>query len=285
MEKFSYNIPDGTYAGKAVAASCYEKDGKLRLDIKVCLVDPTTGQWMMNPEKPQYVREFKKVYFLTSKDGNLNERTIESLKEIAKGYWNPKSFDDFYWWQTAVDGKPFANLEKIGELEFNLVTNEYGQSMFIHDPARSGKAGGTRKAFVPDGAESDKAKLAAKWGGKARALFAASPRKMESAPVAAPAPAAKPMTAPVSKPSRPAMPPTPAKPAAEHEPWADYPHTPDGCFKFFTDNLGEPYDGTKHDALWFECMDAVANGKDPDEYTDEDTTRLFKVVMEKLGNR
>ena len=42
---YSYGIPDGTYMGKPTTASCYEKDGRLMLDVRFMVKDPaTTGR-------------------------------------------------------------------------------------------------------------------------------------------------------------------------------------------------------------------------------------------------
>ncbi|MBQ8125882.1 MAG: hypothetical protein IJ173_08370, partial [Kiritimatiellae bacterium] len=178
---FSYGIPDGTYTGRPTTASCFEKDGRLILDVNFAVKDPQTGEWYKKDNG--YEWEAKKRHWLSSKDGGFNEATITGIREWAKG-WNPTSFDDFYWFQLPdANGVPFGNLAAIGEVELNFQTDNQGnQQIWVHDPNRP-KAGG-RKAFVPDGATTDKATLMAKWGTKAKALFAATPKKV--ATVAAP---------------------------------------------------------------------------------------------------
>ena len=179
---YTYGIPDGTYTGRPTTASCYEKDGRLILDVNFAVKDPNTGAWYKKDNG--YDWEARKRFWLTSADGAFNEKTIEGLKEWAKG-WNPRSFDDFYWFQSPdANGTPFGNLAAIGEVELNLQTDNQGnQTIWVHDPNRP-KAGG-RRAFVPDGATTDRAQMMAKWGTRAKALFAATPKKV-SAPAAAP---------------------------------------------------------------------------------------------------
>lgn len=283
---FSYGIPDGTYTGRPTTASCFEKDGRLILDVNFAVKDPQTGEWYKKDNG--YEWEAKKRHWLSSKDGGFNEATITGIREWAKG-WNPTSFDDFYWFQLPdANGVPFGNLAAIGEIELNFQTDNQGnQQIWVHDPNRP-KAGG-RKAFVPDGATTDKATLMAKWGTKAKALFAATPKKV--ATVAAPkaaqtAPAASaPSAAPATAPSRPSAPvqaaPTrPAAAPAQPKPWAEFPQTADGAFAYFCKKLGEPYSSEKHDGQWFDIFDKAANGKDPDEFDAADVQRLFQAVCD-----
>ena len=178
---YSYGIPDGTYVGKPTTASCYEKDGRLILDVNFAVKDPNTGAWYKKDNG--YDWEARKRHWLTSADGAFNEKTIEGLKEWAKG-WQPRSLDDFWWFQNPdASGTPFGNLIAIGEVELNFATDGQGnQTIWVHDPNRP-KSGG-RKAYVPDGASSDRAAMMAKWGTRAKALFAATPKKV--ATVAAP---------------------------------------------------------------------------------------------------
>lgn len=286
---YSYGIPDGTYTGRPTTASCYEKDGRLILDVNFAVKDPNTGAWYKKDNG--YDWEARKRHWLTSADGAFNEKTIEGLKEWAKG-WQPRSLDDFWWFQNPdANGTPFGNLIAIGEVELNFQTDGQGnQQIWVHDPNRP-KAGG-RKAFVPDGATTDKATLMAKWGTKAKALFAATPKKV--ATVAAPAPANRamngaaqdaPTPTPAAVPSRPSAPvqADPVRPGAAPaaKPWASYPQTADGAFLFFCAKLeerGEKYASAKHDGRWFEIFDSVANGQDPDLFTPEDVERLFMCV-------
>lgn len=262
---FSYGIPDGTYVGKPTTASCFEKDGRLMLDVNFAVKDPDTGKWYMKDNGFQW--EAKKRHWLTGKDGAFNEATIKGIKEWAKG-WNPQTFDDLYWFQSPdANGTPFGNLAAIGEVELNFTTDSQGsQSLWVHDPNRPKGAG--RKAFVPDGANTDRATLAAKWGSRAKALFSATPKTVKAAPAPTPTrPAAA--SAP-----RPAVQET--KPTAA--PWADYPQTCDGAFAYFCARLGEPYSGAKHDEKWFELFDKAAQGKDPDLFAPEDVRRLFETI-------
>lgn len=286
---FSYGIPDGTYTGRPTTASCFEKDGRLILDVNFAVKDPQSGEWFKKDNG--YEWEAKKRHWLSSKDGGFNEATITGIREWAKG-WNPTSFDDFYWFQLPdANGVPFGNLAAIGEVELNFQTDNQGnQQIWVHDPNRP-KARG-RKAFVPDGATTDKATLMAKWGTKAKALFAATPKKV--ATVAAPkaaqtAPAASAPSAGVSaSPAAPVRPgAAPARPAAAPAPVrhvakpSDFPQDANGAFSFFCARLeehGEKYASAKHDGRWFEIFDSVANGQDPDLFTPEETESLFQAV-------
>ncbi len=266
---FNYGIPDGTYTGRPTTASCYEKDGRLILDVNFAVKDPNTGAWYKKDNG--YDWEARKRHWLTSADGAFNEKTIEGLKEWAKG-WQPRSLDDFWWFQSPdANGTPFGNLIAIGEVELNFQTDGQGnQQIWVHDPNRP-KSGG-RKAYVPDGASSDRAAMMAKWGSKAKALFAATPKKVATVAAATPQAA----------PARPAAAPScPAAKAPEVKPWAAFPHTADGAFSFFCAKLkqrGEEYASAKHDAEWFDIFDRAAEGKDPDEFTPQDVERLFMCV-------
>ena len=150
---YSYGIPDGTYTGRPTTASCFEKDGRLILDVNFAVKDPQSGEWFKKDNG--YEWEVKKRHWLSSKDGGFNEATITGIREWAKG-WNPTSFDDFYWFQLPdANGVPFGNLAAIGEVELNFQTDNQGnQQIWVHDPNRP-KTGG-RKAFVPDGATTDR---------------------------------------------------------------------------------------------------------------------------------
>ena len=298
-QPFRYGIPDGTYTGRPTTASCFEKDGRLILDVNFAVKDPQSGELFKKDNG--YEWEAKKRHWLSSKDGGFNEATITGIREWAKG-WNPTSFDDFYWFQLPdANGVPFGNLAAIGEVELNFQTDNQGnQQIWVHDPNRP-KAGG-RKAFVPDGATTDKATLMAKWGTKAKALFAATPKKV--ATVAAPkaaqtAPAASApsagVSAPPAAPARPGA--APARPAAAPAPVrhvakpSDFPQDANGAFSFFCARLeehGEKYASAKHDGRWFEIYDSIASnprdpqnpGKDPDELTQQEVENLFEAVDE-----
>lgn len=293
---YTYGIPDGTYTGRPTTASCYEKDGRLILDVNFAVKDPNTGAWYKKDNG--YDWEARKRFWLTSADGAFNEKTIEGLKEWAKG-WNPRSFDDFYWFQSPdANGTPFGNLAAIGEVELNLQTDNQGnQTIWVHDPNRP-KAGG-RRAFVPDGATTDRAQMMAKWGSRAKALFAATPKKVSAAPSAGTMVpqdgGVKPV--PVSAPSRPAAAPqapsrAPARaPAPAQAKPSDFPQDANGAFSFFCARLeehGEKYASAKHDGRWFEIYDSIASnprdpqdpGKDPDELTQQEVENLFEAVDE-----
>lgn len=282
-QPFSYGIPDGTYRGKPTTASCFEKDGKLILDVNFAVVDPQTGETYK--KENGYEWEAKKRHWLTTKDGGFNEATINGIKEWAKG-WNPATFTDFWWFQNPdANGVPFGNLHAIGEVELNFQIDKTGnQQLWVHDINR---AKGGRTAYVPEGGLSDAAQLQAKWGAKAKALFAAQPKKVGAAvaptqkPAAAPTPA--PAPAPVAAPVR-STPPVRAvaAPAADAvaQDWANYPVTGDGVFAYFCSKLGEPYASDKHDDKWFAIYDAASGGKDPDEFTDADTQRMFRAVYD-----
>lgn len=284
---YRYGIPDGTYTGRPTTASCYEKDGRLILDVNFAVKDPNTGAWYKKDNG--YDWEARKRHWLTSADGAFNEKTIEGLKEWAKG-WQPRSLDDFWWFQNPdASGTPFGNLIAIGEVELNFATDGQGnQTIWVHDPNRP-KSGG-RKAYVPDGASSDRAAMMAKWGTRAKALFAATPKKV--ATVAAPkaaqaAPAASApsagVSAPHAAPTRPAASARPVAAPAAAKPWASYPQTADGAFDYFCSLLGEPYEGAKHEEKWFELFDAARQGKDVDEFTQEDTQRLFQMIKDGMA--
>ena len=268
-QPFSYGIPDGTYRGKPTTASCFEKDGKLILDVNFAVVDPKTGETIKNDKG--YEWEARKRYWLTNKDGGFNEATINGIKEWAKG-WNPTTFADFWWFQSSdSDGRPFGNLIAIGEVELNFQIDKTGnQQLWVHDPNR---AKGGRSAYVPEGGMSDAAQLQAKWGAKAKALFAATPKKVGAAMPAQATPAVP--TRPATAPTRPAT-----APANEPKPWASFPQTADGAFAYFCSTLGEKYESAKHDEKWFDIYDAVANGKDPDQFSAADIQALFKAVSD-----
>ena len=284
---YSYGIPDGTYTGRPTTASCYEKDGRLILDVNFAVKDPNTGAWYKKDNG--YDWEARKRHWLTSADGAFNEKTIEGLKEWAKG-WQPRSLDDFWWFQNPdANGTPFGNLIAIGEVELNFATDGQGnQQIWVHDPDRP-KSGG-RKAYVPDGASADRAAMMAKWGTRAKALFAATPKKVatvaatkaaQAAPAAS-APSAG-VSAPHAAPTRPAASARPVAAPAAAKPWASYPQTADGAFDYFCSLLGEPYEGAKHEEKWFELFDAARQGKDVDEFTQEDTQRLFQTIKDGMA--
>ena len=282
---YSYGIPDGTYVGRPTTASCYEKDGRLILDVNFAVKDPNTGSWYKKDNG--YDWEARKRHWLTSADGGFNEKTIDGLKEWAKG-WQPRSLDDFWWFQNPdASGTPFGNLTAIGEVELNFATDGQGnQTIWVHDPNRP-KSGG-RKAYVPEGASADRAAMMAKWGTRAKALFAATPKKVGTGTPAQAAPktaqAATP-AAPATAPSRPSAPaqaaPTrPAAAPAQQKTWAEFPQTADGAFAYFCSLLGEPYSSAKHDDKWFAVYDKASNGKDPDEFDAADVQRLFQAVAD-----
>ena len=282
---YSYGIPDGTYTGRPTTASCYEKDGRLILDVNFAVKDPNTGAWYKKDNG--YDWEARKRHWLTSADGGFNEKTIDGLKEWAKG-WQPRSLDDFWWFQNPdASGTPFGNLIAIGEVELNFDTDGQGnQTIWVHDPNRP-KSGG-RKAYVPEGASADRAAMMAKWGTRAKALFAATPKKVGTGTPAQAAPnpvqAATP-AAPATAPSRPyapaqAAPTRPAAAPAQQKTWAEFPQTADGAFAYFCSLLGEPYSSAKHDDKWFAVYDKASNGKDPDEFDAADVQRLFQAVAD-----
>ncbi len=290
---FSYGIPDGTYVGRPTTASCFEKDGRLILDVNFAVRDPATGQFYT--KENGYEWEAKKRHWLTSRDGGFNEKTISGIREWAKG-WNPTSFDDFYWFQSPdADGTPFGNLAAVGEVELNFQKDGTGaQQLWVHDPNRAKGTG--RKAYVPDGASADKAALMSKWGTKAKALFAATPKRVAAAdgaaarpaqnPGATPArtaPAAEGAQPPASAPARPTAVPARPQPAAATPPWLPFAQTCDGAFQYFCSLLGEAYQGAKHDEKWFGLFDSVAEGKDPDKFTPADVQQLFKAVHDGMA--
>ena len=278
---FTYGIPDGMYTGRPTTASCYEKDGVLMLDIKFAVKDPNTGEWYKKDNG--YEWEVNKRHWLTNNDGGFNEATITGLREWAKG-WNPTTFEDFYWFQMPnAQGVPFGNLIAIGEVELSFKTDAKGrQNVWVHDPNRQRNG---RKSFVPDGGNSDKSALMAKWGMKAKALFAATPKKVAAATAQkaeipasdASAPNASVHT-PKPAPARPAA--VPARPS-EAKPYAAYPQDANGAFAYFcalVDARGEKYNSAKHDAVWFDLFDRVAQGQDPDLLTPQQVDALFAEV-------
>jgi hypothetical protein len=284
-QPFSYGIPDGTYRGRPTTASCYEKDGKLILDVNFAVIDPNTGDTYK--KENGYDWEAKKRHWLTNKDGGFNEATINGLKEWTKGLWAPASFNDFFWFQQPdANGTPFGNLAAVGEVELNFQLDKQGnQQLWVHDPGRA--RGNGRTAYVPEGGMCDAAQLQAKWGAKAKALFAATPKKVgPAAPMAAnpaPTPAAPvaPANVPSAAPARPAdVParPTAAPAAAMGKPWAAFPQSADGAFAYYCSILPEKYDSAKHDEKWFAIYDQVAGGKDPDQFNAADVQRLFQAV-------
>lgn len=286
---FSYGIPDGTYVGRPTTASCFEKDGRLILDVSFAVKDPATGQFYT--KENGYEWEAKKRYWLTSRDGAFNERTLQGIREWAKR-WNPASFDDFYWFQSPdANGTPFGNLTAIGEVKLNFQKDGTGaQQLWVHDPNRA--KGASRKAYVPDGASADKAALMAKWGTKAKALFAATPKRVATAGEAAARPGAAParpsqdvegVQPPASAPARPAGVSARPQPASGPLPWAAFEQTSDGAFAYYCSLLGEPYQGAKHDEKWFDLYDQAADGKDPDQLDARGVQRLFKAVHDGMA--
>jgi hypothetical protein len=271
-QPFSYGIPDGKYRGRPTTASCFEKDGKLILDINFAVIDPQTGETYKKDNG--YEWEAKKRHWLTNKDGGFNEATINGIKEWAPE-WAPTTFAHFWWFQEPDEnGVPFGNLKAIGEVELNFQIDKTGnQQLWVH--ALNRPKGSGRTAYVPEGGVSDVAQLQAKWGAKAKALFAAQPKKVGAAPQAvATAPGA------IAAPSAPSA--APARPqsiaANTPKPWASFPQTSDGAFAYYCSLLGEPYKSEKHDEKWFETYDSVANGKDPDQLSPADVQELFKAV-------
>ena len=131
-QPFTYGIPDGTYVGRPTTASCFEKDGRLILDVNFEVKDPQTEQWYKKDNG--YNWEAKKRHWLTSKEGAFNEATIKGIKEWAKG-WNPQGLDDFWWFQNPdANGTPFGNLIAIGEVELNFATDKDGnQTIWVLD--------------------------------------------------------------------------------------------------------------------------------------------------------
>ena len=224
---YTYGIPDGSYIGKPVTASCYEKDGRLILDINFMVKDPNTGEWYK--KENGYDWEVKKRHWLTSADGAFNEKTINGLKEWAKG-WNPTSLDDFWWFQNPDEnGTPFGNLAAIGEVELDFQTDGQGnQNVWVHDPDRP-RTGG-RKAWTPPEANTDRAQMMAKWGTRAKALFAATPKKVAAGTSAQaatkPAQAASAAGGGVAPSRRAAAPAAPSRPAGgaqkKADPWTGY---------------------------------------------------------------
>ena len=285
---YTYGIPDGSYTGKPVTASCYEKDGRLILDINFAVKDPNTGAWYK--KENGYDWEVKKRHWLTSTDGAFNEKTINGLKEWAKG-WNPTSLDDFWWFQNPDEnGTPFGNLAAIGEVELDFQTDGQGnQNIWVHDPDRP-RTGG-HKAWTPPEANTDRAQMMAKWGTRAKALFAATPKKVAAGTSAQaatkPAQAAPAAGGGVAPSRRAAVSAAPSRPAGgapkKANPWDEFPKTCDGAFQYFCDLLGEPYSGAKHDEKWFELFDAAAAGKDPDEFTQMDVERLFLMIRDGMA--
>ena len=277
---YSYGIPDGTYTGRPTTASCYEKDGRLILDVHFAVKDPKTGTWYVKDNG--YEWEANKRHWLTSKDGGFNVATINGLKEWAKG-WNPQTFDDFYWFQNPdANGTPFGNLAAVGEVELDFQTDGQGnQNIWVHAPNRPR----WRKAYVPEGAQADSASLAAKWGAKAKALFAATPKKVGAGAQQAaqkPVQAAKPARIASDATRRRSRSGTVASAAApaQQKTWAEFPQTSDGAFAYFCSLLGEPYSSAKHDDKWFSVYDKASNGKDPDEFDAADVHRLFQAVAD-----
>jgi hypothetical protein len=274
-QPFSYGIPDGTYRGRPTTASCFEKDGKLILDINFAVIDPQTGETYR--KNNGYEWEAKKRHWLTNKDGGFNEATINGIKEWAPE-WAPTTFAHFWWFQEPDEnGVPFGNLKAIGEVELNFQIDKTGnQQLWVHALNR---AKASRTAYVPEGGICDAAQLQAKWGAKAKALFATTPKKVG----AAVAPTQKPAggVAPTVAPTRPMPRPTPAAaPANEPLPWASFPQTADGAFAYYCSLLGEPYKSEKHDEKWFDIYDRTTEGKDPDQLSPADIQALFKAVDE-----
>ena len=278
-QPFSYGIPDGKYRGRPTTASCFEKDGKLILDINFAVIDPQTGETYKNDKG--YDWEARKRHWLTNKDGGFNEATINGIKEWAPG-WVPTTFAHFWWFQEPDEnGVPFGNLKAIGEVELNFQIDKMGnQQLWVH--ALNRPKGSGRTAYVPEGGICDAAQLQAKWGAKAKALFAAQPKKVGAAPQAV-ATAPGTVAAPSAHSPAPARPTfakaTVGKPSAPAEkPWASFPQTSDGAFAYYCSLLGEPYKSEKHDEKWFETYDSVANGKDPDRLSPAEVQELFKAV-------
>ena len=263
-QPFSYGIQDGRYRGRPTTASCFEKDGKLILDVNFAVIDPQTGETYKKDNG--YEWEAKKRHWLTNKDGGFNEATINGIKEWAPG-WVPTTFGDLWWFQNPDEnGVPFGNLKAIGEVELNFQIDKTGnQQLWVHALNRNK---GNRSAYVPEGGLSDVAQLQAKWGAKAKALFAAQPKKVGASAPAAPA-------RPTAIPARPT-----SIVANMPKPWASFPQTADGAFAYFCSLLGEEYDSSRHDQNWFDIYDSTTEGKDPDQLTPADVQALFAAVSQ-----
>ena len=150
---------------------------------------------------------------------------------------------------------------------------------------------GGRKAWTPPEANTDRAQMMAKWGTRAKALFAATPKKVAAGTSAQaatkPAQAAPAAGGGVAPSRRAAAPAAPSRPAGgaqkKADPWTGYEKSCNGAFEYFCSLLGEPYSGPKHDEKWFELFDAAAVGKDPDEFTQMDIERLFLTIRDGMA--
>ena len=66
--------------------------------------------------------------------------------------------------------------------------------------------------------------------------------------------------------------------------WEKFQQDANGAFAYFCSLLGEPYQSAKHDDAWFSIYDEVIDGKDPDEFTQDDVKRLFEAIAVKMDD-
>lgn len=247
-------IQDGTYAAKPAKAQIYlASSGSLMLCVEFNIVDEDGNEFQNDNGYPL---SYRKWFALVSKDGAVNTATVDRIKEWAAGF-EPQSIDDFYDYFTAND------FEKIRALEVDVVL----KTEAIKDGEKKGqlaqgiafvnaKGGhGSWKMNLPSGAVDDKAAIAAKFGAKFRAAFAAKPKTVaaSTAPAKAAAPAA------------PARKPNPARPAA---PAKVETATVEDVWGAYLSSLPADTSEDDRDAGWFKLLDDNGLGsKDQDQIT------------------
>lgn len=269
---YTYGIKDGRYVGVPTTASFYEKDGNLILDVNFAVKDANGQFYTVEKNGHTYNWEIRKRHWITTKDGAFNTAIIDGLREWAKG-WTCADLTSFYWFSNPdANGVPFGNLAQIGDVELNFVTKQNGaQDVYVNPLGGRG-----RKAFTPEGAVTDQSAIMAKWGAKAKAVFAATPRKVAQTAQNTPSQASAtvaPTSAPSAAPARPSAPQS-ARPSGS----AQFPQTTDGAFAYYCSLLPEPYKSEKHDGKWFDIYDSASQGKDPDQFGPADVARLFQAV-------
>lgn len=196
-------------------------------------------------------RTISNTFWLTTKDGAVNTRSIETLKEI------------FGW-----DGAdPFWLADHAAELVEIPVELVIENETFTGDDGNDHTAPKVKWVNPVGGggvkvANGDRASLLAKYGAKLRAVSGGTPAVPKAA---AAKPAAKPPAAPANVP-----PPVPPKKNV-------LPSDMNACWKALTDAMAEK-PRVEVEAKWFEIIKAVHGDKPQPDYTPLD----WGMVMEQL---
>lgn len=266
------NIAAGTYNAQPTQARIYtNQSGNLILEVRFVLCDEN---WEHYVGDNGYAIDMRKWFVLVKADGTVNTATISRLKEWADGF-APSSLDDFYEYWT---GAGFSHLAGI---KVQVVVQLTAQGQYAGRPeiafVNSLSRKGTANAALPQGADDDRAKIAARFGAKFRAAFAATPKVVSAAPARPAAPAPAPQTAPQT--AAPSAPPRPARPAANAPAPAAKPVTEADCWNAYCARLPEGTDNSTRDAGWFEVLDRAGVGdRDPDQITPAEWAKVLEAA-------